>query len=1145
MKVPRLQKTFLILAAFVGLLGLSFLYWNNGYKADNPLLINSTQRPLPWEKYVPGASVTQSRELPQPDGTTKQAWLVREPSSGRLLRFVDHGTHLSAMLADRVLIPVSTPRQRTLVRQRLHEAGYAVLPARTPYLVIVQLAANELQAVPRALADLADLRDQGLMPEPDYLRFPAATPNDPLLDTGPAAPHSLIDSYEAWDTTTGSPEVVIAVLDSGVDLDHPDLAGNLFTHPGEIPANNIDDDGNGHVDDTHGWDYAGNDNLPEDTQGHGTAVASIAGARGNNDTGITGVNWQVSLLPLRIGSNSFATSDIVAALDYLYDLKLRRGVNITVSTNAYGGYDISQTEAAAVARQRDAGILFVAAAGNESTDTDALTHYPSGLEGDHIISVAASSSSDTLYNSSNFGPLSVDLAAPGEDIDVAAPGGSYTRRSGTSMATPFVAGVLALGAAKSPDRTPDALRTALFSSVDALPSLTTKVATGGRLNAAAFLAALTPDYVLRFTRPSTDTALAKPGTLAFSAGLSFSDAPAVPASALSWSVTPSANVVIEAVDDLSAHITFDDAGTYLVTATYASPLGNRIATRSITVGTQADEVTDGLVAHWAFDGSGMTATDSSGNARHGTLVGGATRETGVIGTAYRGLDTGAQHMSVPSLPSLPVLTYAGWVKVVSLGNAPFRFPRLIETTPWACLLAFVDIEGRLYNVRFTYDFSTTDPFWYTEHHTILPGRWYHIAVAYDSSDSANTPRIFINGQEQFVAQDSFDAGGLAQPVSDAATLGNSPAGDRGLNGLLDDVRLYDRMLSTDEVRRLATGAGLNQAPRISALANPVTDPQIAWQPQLTVADLESPQALTYLWSITDGPASPAIQQQASPTPSITFNQTGTYTLQLSVDDGAARTIEQFSVQVGTPTVSLLELSSDLLQVATHHCSLTATMAPTADAPVVVNFLLGGDAQSGIDYTLPATAFTFAAGQSQAVLPLSLITRQSGETRTLTLTLQPGGGYELGQSTSLTLNFEPYTFANWSGQGQAHGGTPAGWVPLADANTNGVTNLVEFALGLDPDAHNASHLLTLRMPRITQAPDGTMQLTYRRPSGVDPAPYVLGSSPSPTGSPFTPLVDQGQAAPNLDGTETVTASHPAPHSAGQTLHFFLRYEQPAP
>ncbi|MEM9227787.1 MAG: S8 family peptidase, partial [Verrucomicrobiota bacterium] len=514
--------------------------------------------------------------------------------------------------------------------------------------------------------------------------------------------------------TTGSSDVVIAVLDTGIDLDHPDLAANLFSHLGEIAGNGIDDDGNGHVDDTQGWDYAGNDNLPNDVHGHGSAVASIAAARGNNATGMTGVNWQVSLLPLRLGSSSFATSDIVAALDYLYDLKLRRGVNIMVSTNAYGGYDVSQTEAAAVARQRDAGILFVAAAGNESTDTDTQTHYPSGLEGDHIISVAASSSLDTLYTSSNFGATSVDLVAPGEDIDVATAVGTYTTRSGTSMATPFVAGVLALGAAKSPHRTPDALRTALFSSVDSLPAFTGKVAIGGRLNAAAFLDALTPDYVLSFASPASDTALAAPGTLAFTASLSFNDAPVTPASSLNWSVSPSADVLIDSVNDLSAHITFEKNGTYLVTATYASALGSRTATRSVTVGSPADDVTNGLVAYWAFDGSGMVVTDSSGNERHGSLIG-ATRDTGVNETAYRGLDTGAQHVAVPSLPSLPVLTYAGWVKVESLGNAPFRFPRLIETAPWACLLAFVDIEGRLYNVRFTYDFSTTDPFWYTEH----------------------------------------------------------------------------------------------------------------------------------------------------------------------------------------------------------------------------------------------------------------------------------------------------------------------------------------------------------------------------------------------------------------------------------------------
>lgn len=298
-----------------------------------------------------------------------------------------------------------------------------------------------------------------------------------------------IDAVEAWQVTTGSRNVVVAIVDSGIDFSHPDLAANIWTNPREVAGNGRDDDGNGYIDDVHGWDFVDNDNLPQDGFWHGTHVAGIIGAVGNNGIGVSGVSQQVSILPLRFQNDAGSgyTGAAVSALNYVTRLKLS-GVPIVATNISWGGgTSTSLSLQTALQAQANAGITVVVASGNNGGDTDALPRYPSSYPFDNIIAVAGSDTSDNLLGFSNYGATSVDLAAPGAGILSTVPGGGYAAISGTSMAAPHVTGTVALLASVRPNATAAQIRSAILGAADPVPALAGKVATGGRLNAFAAL----------------------------------------------------------------------------------------------------------------------------------------------------------------------------------------------------------------------------------------------------------------------------------------------------------------------------------------------------------------------------------------------------------------------------------------------------------------------------------------------------------------------------------------------------------------------------------------------------------------------------------------------------------------------------------
>ena len=320
---------------------------------------------------------------------------------------------------------------------------------------------------------------------PNFLYTIDRTPNDPRFGELWGLGTAGVDARPAWDITTGSSDVVVAVIDSGVDYNHPDLRDNMWVNTQEIPGNGIDDDRNGYIDDIHGISAVTGSGDPMDDNGHGTHVAGTVGARGNNGVGVVGVNWNVKIMGLKFitSSGGGSLSDAIEAIDYMVTMK-QRGVNIVASNNSWGGRGFSTTLQNTIETSIEAGIAFVAAAGNEgvNNDNESIASYPASYPLEGIVSVAAMDQNQNLASFSNYGTHSVDIAAPGVGILSTSLNGTYRSLSGTSMASPHVAGALALLSSVNPSHSASQLITALYETGVDYPTLTGQVATGRKLN---------------------------------------------------------------------------------------------------------------------------------------------------------------------------------------------------------------------------------------------------------------------------------------------------------------------------------------------------------------------------------------------------------------------------------------------------------------------------------------------------------------------------------------------------------------------------------------------------------------------------------------------------------------------------------------
>jgi len=310
-------------------------------------------------------------------------------------------------------------------------------------------------------------------------------PNDPRFSSLYGMQNSNdndIDAPEAWGKQTGSASILVAVIDTGVDYNHEDLQSNMWRNPGESGGgkenNGIDDDGNGYKDDYRGWNFVSNNNDPYDDNQHGTHCSGTIGGIGNNGKGVVGVNWTVKIMPLKFLSREGSGTSEDAADAILYAANM----GAMISSNSWGGGEKSQAIEDAIRDANTKNHLFVAAAGNESSNNDATGSYPANYDLPNVISVAANDRNDNLASFSNYGRTKVHLSAPGVDILSCRPNNLYQLLSGTSMATPHVAGAAALIAAHFPGITHTQIRTRILGAVDRKSQFSDRVATGGRLN---------------------------------------------------------------------------------------------------------------------------------------------------------------------------------------------------------------------------------------------------------------------------------------------------------------------------------------------------------------------------------------------------------------------------------------------------------------------------------------------------------------------------------------------------------------------------------------------------------------------------------------------------------------------------------------
>lgn len=298
-----------------------------------------------------------------------------------------------------------------------------------------------------------------------------------------------IDAPEAWDYTTGTRSVIVAVTDSGTDIDHPDLVDNLWVNPGEIPSNEIDDDGNGKVDDIYGWNFWDEDNNVQDEVGHGAHVGGVIGAVGNNDTGLCGTNWRISIMSCKSFKTN-RTDDIylINAIDYAIQNRADI-INASWSDTEY-----SQAMFEAVKRARDAGILFMAASGNDGADLGRTSNYPAAFQLDNVLSVGAMNDEDMIAGFSNYNRRYVHLMAPGESIRTTTHEGGYAFKNGTSFAAPFVSGVAGLLLEHYPEGNHNFIRGKILGSVERAKYFEDSCMTNGRLNAYLPFLDDVPDY---------------------------------------------------------------------------------------------------------------------------------------------------------------------------------------------------------------------------------------------------------------------------------------------------------------------------------------------------------------------------------------------------------------------------------------------------------------------------------------------------------------------------------------------------------------------------------------------------------------------------------------------------------------------------
>jgi len=458
--------------------------------------------------------VLAARLRPTDGGGQIHAALVHRPTAKYPYRLVTQALGIapdaapppsSEAVADHVIVKLRrgaaradlarhAARSGARIRRDLHMPGFYLVAAPRP----------ALDSVPRLLDTCTSATGIVAYAEPDFVfRLDDTVPNDPEYTNGALWGHAIIDCPAAWDLTTGTGGTVIAIIDTGVDYNHEDLAANMWRNPGETGVdsnglaradNGVDDDGNGWVDDVYGWDFRNDDPDPMDGAGgdyasHGTRNAGHAAAVGNNGAGVVGVCWSARIMALKaFNTDGSASSTILDSFAYIATMR-DRGVNVRVANASWGNYSYSASLEEAIQTIRRRGVLLSASAGNDSRDIDTHLRYPACYPLDNIVCAAATTQTDGKRASSNYGAVHVDLGAPGAAILSTATGDNYTTSDGTSRSAPFVAGAAALVWELFPQLNHRQVRRAILEGVDPVPALQSFTQTGGRLNARGALEA--------------------------------------------------------------------------------------------------------------------------------------------------------------------------------------------------------------------------------------------------------------------------------------------------------------------------------------------------------------------------------------------------------------------------------------------------------------------------------------------------------------------------------------------------------------------------------------------------------------------------------------------------------------------------------